>query len=109
MVVSQFFKCETFGDYFAKDVGTTYFKLFKSCVNVHSDNPIYLVLLEWGLPPIKAVIYWQWLKFTSVLAIAYKKTRTYTRPLGPYFEISQDVQRNMRQLHQGIMIRAILI
>ena len=62
-MVVKLYNCETFGDYFAKDLGTTYFKLFKSCVNVHSDNPIYLVLLEWGLPPIKAVIYCQWLNF----------------------------------------------
>ena len=69
VVGSLLHNCETFGDYVPKDLETTYFKLLKSCVNVRSNTPNYLVLLECGFLPIKAVIYSRQLKF-------YKRFKT---------------------------------
>lgn len=48
--------CECFGDNIPDNLESQYYKLIKCCLGVRSNTPNKLVLLESGLPPIKALI-----------------------------------------------------
>ena len=49
-------KCEAFGSQLPKDIETTYMKLLRSCFNVRSNVPNYILLIESGFLPIKSIV-----------------------------------------------------
>ena len=57
------YNCETFGNNLPAGIETLYFKLIKSALNVRPNTPNYLVLIESGLLPVKALINKRQLKF----------------------------------------------
>ena len=55
--------CETFGPKLPKGIETLYFKLIKSAMNVRTNTPNYIVLIESGLLPIRALVLKRQLKW----------------------------------------------
>ena len=48
--------CEAFGSQLPKHIETTYMKLLRSCFNVRSNVPNYILLIESGFLPIKSIV-----------------------------------------------------
>ena len=56
VINSLLYNCETFGDKLPDGLGTIYNKLIRCALNVRSNTPTYLLYIEAGLLPIKALI-----------------------------------------------------
>ena len=63
VVSSLLHNCETFGDYYPKDLDKLYLNMIKVLLNVRPSTPNDIVLIESGLQPLKARIYARQLKF----------------------------------------------
>ena len=63
VVSSLLHNCETFGDYYPKDLDKLYLNMIKVLLNVRPSTPNNIVLIESGLQPLKARIYARQLKF----------------------------------------------
>ena len=55
--------CEAFGSDIPKDLEVSYRKLLKSCLNVRSNTPNFILYIESGLLPIKFVVLLRQFKF----------------------------------------------
>ena len=55
--------CETFGPKLPKGIETLYFQLIKSAMNVRPNTPNFIVLIESGLLPIRALVLKRQLKW----------------------------------------------
>ena len=63
VTTSLLHNCEAFGPDIPKDLEPTYLKLLKSCFNVRSSTPNFILYIESGFLPIKFIIYLRQYKF----------------------------------------------
>ena len=90
VVSSLLHNCETFGDYFPKDIERVYLNMIKVLLNVKSSTPNDLILIETGLPSLKARIYARQLKF-------YKRFMTGLKVNGNRMKVMEMLLRITKQ------------